>query len=343
MSVNVRMWGTALRRLVTMEDRCDWEELDLVSKWLIATRSAVTTVTIYSCVIGGLFAFRAGGFVLLPWLVLTLGLFLSHGTNNLLNDLTDFRRGIDTNNYFRTQYGVHPLVQGFWDKRTQLRWFLVSAALGLASALYALVYTRFDLIVIGLIVYGTLMLFFYTYPLKYFALGELTIFVIWGPVIIGGIYYVLVRHWDWNVALAGIPFGLSTASINIGKHIDKSGEDREKRVTTLPVLLGQTASRVLNIAVIVAAYLLIAYLVVVPRFLTPVMAVVLFASPDAIKAISRLAKPRPSVAPAGYPIWPRWFSTVSFVHNRKFGNLFVLGVVLDTILRSIPATSSFWR
>jgi len=343
MAVNVRMWGTALKRLVVIEDRCDWDELDVVSKWLIATRSAVTTVTIYSCVIAGLFAWRAGGFILVPWLVLTVGLFLSHGTNNLLNDLTDYRRGIDSNNYFRTQYGVHPLVQGFWDKRTQIRWFLISAVLGASSAVYALIYTHFDPIVIALIAYGALMLFFYTYPLKYFALGELTIFIIWGPVIIGGLYYVLVRQWSWDVVLAGIPFGLSTASINIGKHIDKSGEDRSKHVTTLPVLLGQSASRILNIAVIVLAYLVTLYLVFVPRFLTPVMLIVLIAAPAAWRAIKLLSKPRPKEAPAGYPIWPRWFSTVSFVHNRKFGNLFVLGVVLDAVLRVIPATSGFWH
>ena len=28
-------------------------------------------------------------------------------------DYTDFTRGVDKDNYFRTQYGVHPLVQGF--------------------------------------------------------------------------------------------------------------------------------------------------------------------------------------------------------------------------------------
>lgn len=343
MAVNVKMWGTALKRLVMIEDRCDWDELDVVSKWLIATRAAVTTVTIYSCAIAGLLAWRAGGFILLPWLILTVGLFLSHGTNNLLNDLTDYRRGVDNNNYFRTKYGVHPLVQGFWDKRTQVRWFLVSAVLGVASAVYALFYTNFDPIVIALIAYGALMLFFYTYPLKHFALGELTIFIIWGPVIIAGLYYVLVRQWSWEVVIAGIPFGLSTASINVGKHIDKSGEDRKKHVTTLPVLLGQRASRFLNMAVIVFAYLVTLYLIFVTRFFTPVMLIVFIAAPLAWKAIALLAKPRPEEAPAGYPIWPLWYSHPSFMHNRRFGNLFVLGIVLGTVLRIIPATSGFWH
>ena len=344
MGINFGMWRTAVWQLVKMDDKKEWDALDVISKWLIATRSGVTTVTIYSCIIAGLFAWRnstPSPLFFLTWLVLTAGLFLAHGANNLLNDYTDFSRGIDKDNYFRTQYGVHPLVQGFWDKPTQIRWFLVSGFLATLSGIYALIYTGFDTLVIGLFVYGALMLLFYTYPLKYFALGELTIFLIWGPVMIGGVYFVLTHHWDWDVVLAGVPFGLSTASINIGKHIDKAREDREKGVTTLPVLIGEPAARVLNMAVIILAYVITLYLIFVPHFLTPLMLIVFFASRDAWKALQRLAKPRPMEAPAGYPIWPRWFSTVAFVHNRNFGNLFILGVVLDTVLRII--LPGFWH
>ncbi len=343
MSVNVAMWRTAIWQLVKIDEKKRWEQLDVVSKWLIATRSAVTTVTIYSCIIAGLFAWRNGTFLIIPWLIFTVGLFLAHGTNNLLNDYTDYSRGIDNDNYFRTQYGVHPLVQKFWDKRTQFRWFFVSGVLSTAAGIYALIYSHFDPVVIGLFGYGALMLLLYTYPLKHFAVGELTIFLIWGPVLIGGVYYLLSGSWSWLVTLAGVPFGLSTASINIGKHIDKSPEDREKGVTTLPVLIGETAARYLNISVIVLAYVITLYLVFVPKFLTPVMLLIFIATPEAWKAIKRLSSPRPTEAPPGYPIWPRWFSTLAFVHNRKFVHLFIISVILDTILRVIPATSGFWR
>ena len=93
---------------------------------------------------------------------------------------------------------------------------------------------------IGLFAFGALMLLFYTYPLKYFALGELAIFLIWGPIMVGGVYLVLTGHWNWNVALAAIPFGLCVASINVGKHTDKHLEDKAKGVTTLPVVIGET-------------------------------------------------------------------------------------------------------
>jgi 1,4-dihydroxy-2-naphthoate polyprenyltransferase len=333
MNINFKMWRTAASQLVKLDDKKQWDALDLISKWLIATRSGVTTVTLYSCCMGGLLAWREGSFSWLTWIIVTIGLFLAHGTNNLLNDYTDFSRGIDKDNYFRIQYGVHPLVQGFWTKPQQLRWFAVSGFLATLTGVYALFYTHFNPTVIGLFAFGALMLLFYTYPLKYFALGELAIFLIWGPIMVAGVYLVLTQHWNWNIALAGVPFGLCVASINIGKHIDKQLEDKAKGVTTLPVLTGETFARVLNIGVIVLAYALVIYMVFLSRFFTPVMLIVFLASKDAWKALLMLSKPRPAGPPPGYPIWPRWFSTVSFVHNRNFGNLFILGLLVDTLLR----------
>jgi 1,4-dihydroxy-2-naphthoate octaprenyltransferase len=235
MNINFTMWKTALWSLVKEDDKGKWDQLDVVSKWLIATRSAVTTVTLYACVIGAFLAWRDNHFSFFPWLIITLGLFIAHGTNNLLNDYTDFTRGVDVDNYFRTQYGVHPLVQGFWTKTQQLRWFRVSGVLAFLSGIFALFYTSFSPVVLGLFAFGAVVLLFYTWPLKYLGLGELSIFLIWGPIMIAGVYIVLNQGWDanvWNVALAGVPFGLSVVSINIGKHIDKSGDDRKKGVGT---------------------------------------------------------------------------------------------------------------
>ena len=133
MHINFAMWRKASWQLIKMDDKKEWDSLDVVSKWLIATRSAVTLVTVYSCVIAGLLGWRDGNFSWIPFLILTLGLFIAHGTNNILNDYTDYSRGLDKDNYFRTQYGVHPLAQGFFTKPQQIRWFLASLA-----GLYAL-------------------------------------------------------------------------------------------------------------------------------------------------------------------------------------------------------------
>jgi len=336
MKINFKMWNTALATLVKMDKKEEWDALDPVSKWLIATRSAVTTVTVYACAFAGLLALRDNHYSFLPWLVVTLGLFIAHGTNNLLNDYTDFSRGVDNDNYFRTQYGVHPLVQGFWNKRQQITWFLVSGVLAFLSGIYALFYTNFSPAVIGLFAFGALVLLFYTWPLKYLGLGELSIFLIWGPILVAGVYIVLARGWTdevWRVALAGVPFGLSVVSINIGKHIDKSAEDKKKGVGTLPVRIGEKAARYLNLAVLVLIYLVILYLVFVPCYFTPVMLIVFLAGKRLLYAVGALTKPRPSEPPKEWPGWPTWFSGFAFYHNRLFENLFLLGLLADTLLR----------
>jgi len=341
--INFKMWAKALSTLVKMDKKEEWDALDVISKWLIATRSAVTSVTVYACAIAGLLAWRDGHFSFLPWLVVTIGLFIAHGTNNLLNDYTDFSRGVDKDNYFRTQYGVHPLVQDFWTKRQQITWFLVSGVLAFLSGIYALFYTNFSPVVIGLFAFGVLGLLFYTWPLKYLGLGELFIFLIWGPVLVAGVYIVLARGWTdnvWTIALAGVPFGLSVVSINIGKHIDKSAEDKQKGIGTLPVRIGEKAARYLNIAVFVLIYAVILYLVFVPFYFTPVMLIVFLGWKRLLYAVGVLTKPRPSEPPKEWPGWPTWFSGFAFYHNRLFGNLFVLGVLVDTLLRIF--LPSFW-
>ena len=342
MHINFAMWRKAAWELIKMDDRNEWDSLDIISKWLIATRSAVTTVTIYSCIIAGLLAWRDGNFSWLPWIILTLGLFIAHGTNNLLNDYTDYSRGVDKDNYFRTQYGVHPLVQGFWKKADQIRWFITSGVIATLSGVYALFYTDFNPQVIGLFVFGALVLLFYTWPLKYWALGELAIFLVWGPIMIAGVYFVLAlgTHGEmpnlWNVALAGIPFGLSVASINVGKHIDKMNDDKKKGVGTFPVRVGQTFARYVNMASIIIAYVVVIYLVVTGYFST-FMLLVLFAAQRALYAVMVLSKPRPDGPPQGFEsFWPTWFSGFCFYHNRGFGGLFILGVLLDTLVRKLP-------
>ncbi len=234
-------------------------------------------------------------------------------------------------------------MQGFWTKRQQLQWFAVSGVLSVLSGVFALIYTDFSPVVIGFFALGALVLLLYTWPLKYLALGELFIFLIWGPIMIAGVYVVLARGWTenaWLVTLAGVPFGLSVASINISKHIDKLADDRQRGVGTMPVRLGEKVARYINIAALVLIYVVIAYLIFVPRYFTPIMLIVFLAGKRLLLALNMLSKPRPDEPPEDYPGWPVWFSGFAFFHNRMFGGLLILGLILDTLLRVF--VSGFW-
>ncbi len=346
MKINFAMWKKASWQLIKLDSKEEWDSLDIISKWLIATRSAVTAVTVYSSIFAGFLAWRDGlipdAFSWITWLIVTIGLFIAHGTNNLLNDFTDYSRGVDKDNYFRTQYGVHPLVQGFWTKSQQIQWFIISGIIATASGFFALWYTQNNPVVIFLFILGALVLLFYTWPMKYLAVGELAIFLIWGPIMIGGVYLVMaISNGEpsaaipaaWQAAIAGIPWGLTVASINIAKHTDKLIPDKAKGVGTFPVRVGETFARYTTILTIVAAYAIVLYLVFT-GYMAPVLLLVLFGIKRAIFAISVIAKPRPVSAPQGFEVfWPTYFSGLCFYHNRMFGGMLVLGFLVDAVLK----------
>ena len=349
MHINFAMWRKASWQLIKMDDKEEWDALDVVSKWLIATRSAVTLVTVYSCIIAGILAWRDGYFSWVPFLILTFGLFIAHGTNNLLNDFTDFSRGLDNGNYFRTQYGVHPLAQGFFSKPQQLRWFFISGVLATLACVWALFNTGFDGVVIGLFAFGAVVLLLYTYPFKYWGIGELSIFLIWGPILIGGVYYVLahlsgqeiVTSNVWSAVLAGVPYGLGVASINIAKHIDKRDDDKARGVGTFPVRAGEAFARRTNQFAVIMIYVVILYLVFVTRYFTQVMLIVFLAVKDALMFFKVLNAPKPERPPEGWPpVWPVWFSGFAFQHNRQFGGYILLGLIVDALLHIIPFTAN---
>src|SRR5512136_525928 len=133
--MNFAMWRKALT-VIPEVSKEEWDKLDVISKWLISTRAAVLVMTFLSAVLAGLFAWRDGSFSLVPWLALTFGLILAHAANNIFNDYTDFVRGVDKDNYFRTQYGPQPVADGLLTKRQHLVYFAVTGILAVACGVF---------------------------------------------------------------------------------------------------------------------------------------------------------------------------------------------------------------
>jgi 1,4-dihydroxy-2-naphthoate octaprenyltransferase len=341
--MNFAMWKKALN-IIPNVSKEEWDQLDIISKWLISTRAAVLVMTFISAALAGLFAWRVGSFSFVAWLALTLGLILAHASNNIFNDYTDFVRGVDKDNYFRTIYGAQPIASGLMTKRQHLTYFAVTGLLALACGLYLIFINVGDPLIWILLALGAFFVLFYTWPLKYIALGEVAVLVVWGPLMIGGGYYVLTHNWDWNVTIASLPYVLGVTTVIFGKHIDKRQIDKEKRIYTLPVLIGEKAARYSVLAMMILPYIFTVYLIAV-RFFTPIMLIVFFAIPTLRQLLPAFQKPKPETRPADFPEgqggWPLYFAPMAFLNNRKFGSLFMLGVLADVLLRIfLPA---FWR
>lgn len=329
--MNFAMWRKALQ-VIPRISKEEWDALDIISKWLIATRAAVLVMTFLSAALAGIFAFRAGSFDWLSWVLVTLGLILAHATNNLLNDYTDFTRGVDQDNYYRAQYGPQPLVHGLLNKRQLLTYAIVTGVLAAACGV-ALIFMRGGL-TLTLMALGAFFVLFYTWPLKYIALGEIAVLIVWGPLMIGGGFYEITGFWDWNVVIASLPYALGVTGVIFGKHIDKFEVDKAKKIHTLPVILGEKLSRYTVIGMLVLQYLFTLYLVIT-GFFTPVLLIVALALPVFLQIWPMFQEPKPDEKPADFPdVWPNYFVAAAFQHNRRFGGWFLLGLIADTIIKN---------
>lgn len=333
--MNITMWRKALTVIPNVSKQ-EWDGLDIVSKWLISTRAAVLVMTVMSAALAGLFAWRDNAFDFLPWFALTIGLALAHASNNLLNDYVDFARGVDRQNYFRTMYGPHPLEDQLLTKRQHLLYFLATILLALVCGLYLAWKSDFSTTSWFLIGAGAFFLLFYTWPLKYIALGEVAVFLVWGPFMVGGGYYVITHAWSWDVVVTSAVYALGVTTVIFGKHIDKLQPDREKHIHTLPSLLGEKASRYAVLGMMALPYFLILHLVATGSF-SPVLLVTFFALPRFRQVAPSFLHPKPVECPEGFPQgqggWPLYFAPLAFLYNRAFGSLFILSLLADVLLR----------
>lgn len=335
--MNFSMWQKALT-VIPNVSKSEWDSLDVVSRWLISTRAAVLVMTAMSAVLAGLFAWRDNSFNLIPFVVLIFGLLLAHAGNNLLNDHMDFARGIDRGNYFRTMYGPHPLEDNLMNKREHLAYFLFTVLSAFACGIYLAWLAEFNSMMWFLIGVGAFFLLFYTWPLKYFAFGEITVFLVWGPLMVGGGYYAITHRWDWNVLVSSAIYALGVTTVIFGKHIDKIEIDQAKGIFTLPVLLGEKISRRIVIAMMILPYLLVFQQIAAGGYSLPTL-VILLAIPRLRQVMPAFFQPKPVDRPTAFPDgqggWPLYFAPLAFWYNRTFGSLFILGLMADILLKKL--------
>ena len=318
-------WGEILQT----QNLSEGKSIDPISRWLLITRASVFPMTLFSALIGGLLATGAPAANWSCFSLALVGLLIAHGANNMINDYLDLGAGVDTEGYARTVYAPHPLASGLISKSGLLA---AIAVFNLADlAILALLFQTRGWTTLAFALAGFFISIFYVAPplkLKHRGLGEPSVFVVWGPLMIGGTYFVTTGALVPWVLVASIPYGLLVTTVLVGKHIDKLPADTEKGIRTVPVILGTSAALVLNRVLMISFYGVVGLLVV-----TGVLGVwtllVFLSIPRLLETLTTYREPRPEKAPPGYPIWPLWYVAWAFRLNRRAGGLLVLGLVLN--------------
>jgi 1,4-dihydroxy-2-naphthoate octaprenyltransferase len=301
-------------------------QLDAVSKLLYSARSVILVISAQAAIIAGLLAAADRQFSPPAFVLVLVGFVAAHMISNLSNDYFGYKRGHDTPDSPRMRYTVHPLASGVLDARILVTGVAILAVIGLGITAYFIVERGW--LAAAFSAAGVTLLFLYDaapIPLKSIGLGELAVFLVWGPLMVGGGYVMIAGHVSAQVFYASVPYGLGVMSILVGKHIDQMDFDASRQIRTLPVLLGEQSARALDGATIVLMYAVAVVLIASGR-LTPFAALIIIALPRGVHAILVMSRIRPPAPPAGYVGWPLWYHRVCLEHNRLFGWTYILGL-----------------
>jgi len=307
--------------------------MDPVSKWLYLTRAGVLPMTLVSAAVAGLLAVYRDADVAWGWFALAaVGIVLAHMANNLMNDLFDLQVGTDRPDYPRNLYSPHPVLSGVISRRGLAACALAVNACCLGIMIVLTVVRGWAIPAFALS--GFLLSAAYTAPplrLKKHGLGEPTVLVVWGPLMVGGTYYAATGQIPGAVILASLPYALLCTTVLMGKHIDKIPWDAADGTHTLPVLLGEARARRLTQAMFATFYVSIVALVIA-RVLPVASLLVALSFPVLARVWKAYGSPKPAESPMPNPVWPLWFAALSFVLTRRAGSLFVLGLIIGAIV-----------
>src|SRR5690242_4868126 len=190
----------------------DLVDLDPIAKFLYSARSVILVISFQAAVIAGLLALADRRFEALPFALVLVGYVVLHAISNLSNDYFGAKRGHDTDD--------SPLLA---------RGLVILVAIAVAIGVYFIMLRGTT--AIWLTVVGALLLWAYDAApraLKELGLGEIAAFVVWGPLMVAGGYYVITGHYSRAAMLAAVPYGLGVMSILVGKHIDQRMFDEGK-------------------------------------------------------------------------------------------------------------------
>jgi 1,4-dihydroxy-2-naphthoate polyprenyltransferase len=239
--------------------------------WIQAVRVFSFTASIIPIAVGSALALYDHTF---DWFLFLLMLFASvacHAGANLANDYYDHIKGIDT----EESLGPSKVIQrGLLSPVEVKRGMIVAFAIATVLGLFIVALSSWIILVLALASLGAAVL--YTggpKPLGYIALGELTVFIFMGPVMIGGAYYVMADKVTLEVILASIPIGLLVAVILHANNLRDISLDQKAGKVTLATLLGRRGSGIEYVLLVAGAFVATLALIVAEPGLWPVLIV----------------------------------------------------------------------
>ncbi len=231
------------------------------------------TVTLGGVFLGASYAyFESASFRLWPFVLSVMGACFFHIATNVANDYFDFRSGNDAANKSGTSPfsgGSRMLVEGMVSPRKALAVSLLFAALGSVIGLY-LNFTSTGNWILWIGAAGLFLVYSYNgFPLRLVnhRLGEVAIFMAWGPIMVLGAYYVQTQSFtSWWPLIVSVPSGiLTTLVLLINEFADQEADASTNRKTWV-ILFGPHKALTLYILLAYVCYAVVGVGILQNRF-----------------------------------------------------------------------------
>ncbi|UCD62691.1 MAG: 1,4-dihydroxy-2-naphthoate polyprenyltransferase [Candidatus Zixiibacteriota bacterium] len=221
---------------------------------VLAARPKTLPAATAPVIIGTVMAVESAGFHLASAVAALIGALLIQIGTNYANDYFDYQKGVDD----ESRLGPTRVTQaGLISPAAMKMATMAIFALAILDGLYLVWRGGWPILIIGIasILFGIL----YTagkYPIGYLGLGDIFVLVFFGPVAVGGTYYVQTLAINWMVLVAGIAPGLFSVAILTVNNLRDVDSDRASGKKTLAVRFGITFARLEYLLSIIVACLM---------------------------------------------------------------------------------------
>lgn len=242
-------------------------KLSLFQIWWLAIRPRTLSAAASGVVMGSALAWHDDSFQFVPaFAALLVALLLQIGSN-VANDVFDFERGADTS---ARQGPLRVTQAGLLSPAQVKRGMYIVFGLAAICGLYLASLRGWVVILIGLA--AILSAIAYTggpFPLGYYGLGDVFVFIFFGLAAVAGTYFVQVGSVSIAAWWMSVPVGLIITAILVVNNLRDLENDRKAGKHTLAVMLGARAARIEYLLCVISAYLIVPVLIllnIVPVF-----------------------------------------------------------------------------
>ncbi len=313
------------------------QNISFFKKWWISLRPFSFPASTMPVVFGTVLAYVYGGGSVNLWyfLLAFFGMVMLHAGANVLNDVIDFKKGLDKVPAPVSGGVVRRLITIREARIASFLLFLAGSLMGISLAFM----TSPWLLLIG--IPGVFIGIFYSIggkiALKYHALGDLAVFLNFGTLGALGAWFVQTGTFSWIPVIWAVPMSMLVIAILHANNWRDIKTDREGHIQTIATMIGDKGSLRYYGYLIFGPFIVVLHLILIPYIAFPgvtfmpfTFGIVLLSLPMALKLWQKAMNRQTPKNPIDFIALDG--ATAQF--NLAFGALCTVALVLEAVIRN---------